>query len=266
MNIQKIRSVIIIIVIIFLSGSGHADAQTLRFSYKQYINDKGDTLRYRMLTPDYDTLRKYPMVIFLHGAGERGDDNELQLKWGVLNFSSDEEMARHPSFVLVPQCPKNLDWANFTRYKGSTEMQLNPEPAKPMALLMELVHQLMKKFPIDTNRIYITGLSMGGYGTYDAIERYPDLFAAAVPVCGGGDTSRVSVIAHIPIWIFHGAEDAGVNPLEAIEMMEAIKKAGGHPGLTLYPEVGHFAWLGAYTDPLMIEWLYRQHKQGKDPD
>jgi predicted peptidase len=114
--------------------------------------------------------------------------------------------------------------------------------------------------PVDTNRIYITGLSMGGFGTYDAIERYPGLFAAAVPVCGGGDITKVSAIVHLPIWIFHGAEDPAVNPSYALDMLAALTKAGAHPGLTQYPEVGHFSWLGAYSDPLMMEWLFRQHK------
>jgi predicted peptidase len=139
-------------------------------------------------------------------------------------------------------------------------MKLQQNPSKPMELLIELIQQSIKKMPVDTNRIYVTGLSMGGFGTYDAIERYPHLFAAAVPVCGGGDVSRAASIAHIPIWIFHGAEDAAVNPVYSLNMLEALTKAGAHPGFTQYPEVGHFSWLGAYSDPLMLEWLFRQRK------
>ena len=129
-----------------------------------------------------------------------------------------------------------------------------------MKLLIELIQQVIKKLPVDTNRIYITGLSMGGFGTYDAIERYPHLFAAAVPVCGGGDVSCAATIVHIPIWIFHGAEDAAVNPVHSLNMLGALTKAGAHPGFTQYPEVGHFSWLGAYNDELMMEWLFRQRK------
>ena len=129
-----------------------------------------------------------------------------------------------------------------------------------MALLIGLIHQLIKTMPVDSNRIYITGLSMGGYGTYDAIERYPNLFAAAVPVCGGGDVSKVASIKHIPIWIVHGAEDPAVNPVYSLEMLHALTTAGAHPGFTQYPEVGHFSWLGAYSDPLIMEWLFRQRK------
>jgi predicted peptidase len=101
---------------------------------------------------------------------------------------------------------------------------------------------------------------MGGFGVYDAIMRYPNLFAAAIPVCGGGDSSKASSIAHIPIWIFHGAEDGAVSAQYSFDMLNALQKAGADPGFTLYPSVGHFSWLGAYTDQPMIEWLYRQHK------
>jgi predicted peptidase len=227
-----------------------------RFSSNKYGNDKGDTLLYRQLYPDSDTLRRYPLLIFLHGSGERGNDNEAQLKWGVTNFATDENMIHHPAFVIAPQCPQNTSWSNFSR----SDMKLQSTPTKPMELLIGLIHQLVKTQRIDSNRIYITGLSMGGYGTYDAIERYPHLFAAAVPVCGGGDASRAASIAHLPIWIFHGAEDPAVNPIYSLDMLQALTKAGAHPGFTQYPEVGHFSWLGAYSDPLMIEWLFRQHK------
>ena len=233
--------------------------QSSRFSVNKFI-DKGDTLLYRLLFPDSDTLRKYPLVIFLHGSGERGNDNEAQLKWGVMNFATDQNMMLHPAIVIAPQCPEKSSWSNITFDRNNLDAKLKPEPAKPMELLIGLIKQLSKSMPVDTNRIYITGLSMGGFGTYDAIERYPHLFAAAVPVCGGGDVSRASSIAHIPIWIFHGSEDPAVNPGFSLNMLQALTKAGAHPGFTQYPEVGHFSWLGAYSDQQMMEWLFRQHK------
>lgn len=260
MNFKKISSFSLIVFIIFLTGIKSVHAQIARFSFEKYDNKKGDTLIYRLLNPDYDTIRKYPLVIFLHGSGERGNDNEAQLKWGVMNFATDQSMAMHPTYVIAPQCPQNLQWSNFSNDKNSSKLLLKPVPSQPMVLLIELINTIIKKLPIDTNRIYITGLSMGGYGTYDAIERYPGLFAAAVPVCGGGDTTKASSIAKLPIWIFHGAEDAAVNPLLSLDMLQALTKAGAHPGFTQYPEVGHFSWLAAYSDPLMIEWLFRQHK------
>src|SRR5438046_3326825 len=151
-------------------------------------------------------------------------------------------MTMNPPIVIVPQCTVGMTWSNFTRANNNRVMTLQPDPSKPMELVIELIHQLMKKAPVDTNRIYITGLSMGGFGTFDAIERYPNLFAAAIPVCGGGDVSKAAIIAHIPIWDIHGAEDASVNPAYSWTMMEALIKAGAHPGFTQYPEVGHFSW------------------------
>lgn len=236
-------------------------SQSQLFSLQKYISKSNDTLNYRQLVPDADTVRKYPLVVFLHGSGERGSDNESQLKWGVLNFATDKIMLAHPAIVIAPQCPEHMGWANVSNDKGSRQLHLLALPSRPMELLMELIQKVKTSLPIDTNRIYITGLSMGGYGTYDAIERYPNLFAAAVPVCGGGDVSKAPLIAHIPIWIFHGAEDPNVSPLFSLDMVDALTRAGAHPGFTQYPEVGHFSWLGAYSDPQMIEWLFRQHKQ-----
>ena len=251
----------VLILTFFCLGFIHSGyAQSSLFSSEKFTNGKGDTLKYRQLFPDYDTIRKFPLVIFLHGSGERGNDNEAQLKWGVKNFASDQNMQLHPAFVIAPQCPENLSWGNFSNSKNSTNILLQKSPSKPMELLIELIHELVKKLPVDTNRIYITGLSMGGFGTFDAIERFPNLFAAAVPVCGGGDTSIAASIKNIPIWIFHGAEDPAVNPAFSLNMIQALTKAGAHPGYTQYPEVGHFSWIAAYSDPLMIEWLFRQHK------
>jgi predicted peptidase len=245
--------------LVCFTAANLAQAQPSRFSRENYI-EKGDTLYYRMLFPDASRGRKYPLVIFLHGSGERGSDNDAQLKWGVMNFATDQNMLAHPAIVIAPQCPEHQTWSSVTSNKDRTEMTLNVEPSKSMRLLIGLIRQLEMTMPLDTNRIYITGLSMGGYGTYDALERYPNLFAAAVPVCGAGDTSRAASIAHIPMWIFLGAEDPAVNPLNGLAMLEALTHAGAHPGFTQYPEVGHFSWLGAYSDPLMMEWLFRQHK------
>jgi predicted peptidase len=252
---KNLKLPVLFLLFVFSCIAQFSVAQPSRFSVEKYISGQ-DTLLYRQLYPDADTMRKYPLVIFLHGSGERGHDNEAQLKWGVMNFATDQNMVLHPALVIAPQCPEKGGWSNFSR--GDMKMQSTPN--KPMQLLIELIHKLIKTMPVDSNRIYITGLSMGGFGTYDAIERYPNLFAAAVPVCGAGDTSKASLIKHLPIWIFHGAEDPAVNPKYSLEMFEALTRAGAHPGFTQLPETGHFSWLAAYSDALMMEWLFRQHK------
>lgn len=250
-------SLLALMPVLFCFGSmTNSFSQTSLFSYEKYVNAKGETLNYRQLVSDYDPINKYPLVIFLHGSGERGNDNEAQLKWGVLNFASDQNMKIHPSIIIAPQCPENMGWDNFSE----KDMSIQPSPSMPMKLLKELIDEVISKLPVDTNRIYITGLSMGGFGTYDAITRYPELFAAAVPVCGGGDVTKAQSIAHIPIWIFHGALDGAVNPVLAQNMVESLTKAGAHPGYTQYPETGHFSWIAAYSDTMMMEWLFSQHK------
>jgi len=258
---KNLTSTLFIAICLFISSV--ANAQPSRFSSEHFISEKGDTLNYRLLFPDSDPLRKYPLVIFLHGSGERGSDNDAQLKWGAMSFATDEMMSMYPAFVIAPQCPAGMTWSNVNRTNNNRLITLQPNPSKPMELVIALVQQIIKKAPIDTNRIYITGLSMGGYGTFDAIERYPDLFAAAMPVCGGGDTSKAASIAHIPMWIVHGSEDATVNPLNSVDMLQALMNAGAHPGFSMYPETGHFSWLAAYNNKLAIEWMFRQRKNNK---
>lgn len=260
MRLAKFNPLVIIFILMFFMVKHELKAQASLFSYEKFTNGKGDTLKYRQLFPDYNPQRKLPLVIFLHGAGERGNDNEAQLKWGVPNFATDQNMQLHPAFVIAPQCPKNASWANITRDANGSGIQMAKTATKQMELLIALIQEFSKKFPVDTNRIYITGLSMGGFGTFDAIERYPNLFAAAVPVCGGGDISKASSIKHIPIWIFHGAQDATVSPSLSLSMVDALTKSGAKPGYTQYPEVGHFSWIAAYSDHLMMDWLFRQHK------
>ncbi len=205
-----------------LNAEPACSQSSARFSNNVYKNNQGDSLLYRQLFPDADTFRRYPLVIFLHGSGERGNDNEAQLKWGVANFATDENMMRHPAFVIAPQCPQNQQWSNFS--PDGYEVAI--DGLKADGAIDRLDPSNDKDPAIDSNRIYITGLSMGGYGTYDAIERYPSLFAAAVPVCGGGDVSKAPSIAHIPIWIYHGADDPAVSPIYSARYAASADQSG----------------------------------------
>lgn len=247
-----------LVLFVFLLTATDSFCQVSLFSPMKYSNGKGDTLNYRFLFPDVDPLRKYPLVIFLHGSGERGNDNVSQLKWGVSNFATDYNLKLYKPFVIAPQCPNGKTWNNYS--SDLEKLKYNDTASKISDLLLGLIDSTIKKFAIDTNRIYITGLSMGGIGTFDLITRRPRLFAAAAPVCGAGDTSKAEVIKHIPIWIFHGAEDAAVNAKYSLDMVNALTKAGAHPGFTQYPEVGHFSWIAAYSDPMFMDWLFRQSK------
>ena len=253
----------LLILLIGLVFTGQAAwAQTMRFNAQQYVNEEGDTLNYRIAFPDFSASERYPLVIFLHGGGERGNDNVSQLKWGVQNFATDEALMKYKAIVLAPQSPSDGRWSNFEgQFRDSDQpLRLADTPSKPLQMTMEVVDQLIENFSVDTSRIYITGMSMGGFGTWDAIARWPDRFAAAVPVCGGGDPSTAKRIAHIPIWVTHGADDPTVPPELSREMVNALRKAGAKPGYTEYPAVGHFSWLQTYTDENIMAWLFSQRK------
>ena len=248
---------LLLLIFFCVVSTPNSFSQSSRFGYGEHINTEGDTLKYRQLISDYDSKSKYPLVVFLHGSGERGEDNESQLKWGVMNFATNDIMKKYRPIVIAPQCPKGMSWGNFS-YE---DMSLKPMPSKPMSLLIELINKTIEIMPVDSNRIYITGLSMGGFGTFDAISRHPDLFAAAVPVCGGGDISKASAIAHIPIWIFHGSLDDAVPSELSFKMVDALTKAGAHIGYTQYPEAGHFSWIAAYSDTMMMDWMFKKYKK-----
>lgn len=220
--------------------------------FEKHTFTKGDEkLNYRMMTPaKVEDKKTYPLVIFLHGAGERGDDNAAQLKHGVAEFAKAATRKKHPCYLIAPQCPPKTGWAPFGKTKAA--------PAG--ALVVELVEKLCKELPIDKKRIYITGLSMGGFGSWNLMAKHPDLFAAGVPICGGGDVKTAEKLAKIPIWAFHGDEDKAVKVDLSRGMIKAIEKAGGKPKYTEYKGVGHDSWTQTYKNAEVIDWLFEQKK------
>lgn len=241
------------------SAAGAADLKDL-LEKRTFEDDKGGKLLYRLMKPEkIDAEKKYPLVIFLHGAGERGDDNTKQLVHGIKEFAKDENRKKYPCFLIAPQCPSNQSWASIRRTNNSPE--LAAEASAPLRLTLGLIDSLLKESPIDPDRIYITGLSMGGYGTWDALARRPDFFAAAAPVCGGGDVKIAEKIKNVPIWVFHGDKDTAVPVARSREMVEALRKAGGEPGYTEYPGVAHDSWNPAYADAQLHKWLFAQKRK-----
>jgi predicted peptidase len=178
-------------------------------------------------------------------------------------FAADEIMDKYPAFVVAPQCPDGKQWVDVSWSADSHTMP--KEPAEPLRQSLDLIAALQKEFAIDKSRIYVTGLSMGGFGAWDAIQRRPEFFAAAVPVCGGGDAALAEKnsekIKDVPVWAFHGAEDGAVKPKRSRDMIAALKKAGGSPKYTEYEKVGHNSWEKAYVDAKMYEWLFAQKKE-----
>lgn len=228
-----------------------------KFEARTFTGANGETLGYRLFKPaNYDAKQKYPLVLFLHGAGERGSNNVMQLKHGMKIFASDAFQAKHPCFIVAPQVPQNEKWSNVNWAELTNA--LPAEPSRNMVLAMSALDALQKEFSVDAQRLYITGISMGGYGTWDAISRWPDRFAAAAPICGGGDMAQASRLTKLPIWCFHGDKDTAVPVLRSRNMIEAIKAAGGNPKYTEYPGVGHNSWDKAYSDPELYDWMFAQ--------
>lgn len=242
----------ILILLIFISRLVPAQSNDL-FDKLFYVNQK-DTLPYRLLKPvNPGAENRFPLVIYLHGSGERGKDNESHLKFITDLVLDPKYRGKYPCYVLAPQCPKNELWANYNKDGSQSK-----NPTRPAKMVIELIQKISREFPIDTTRIYITGLSMGGYGIWDLIARMPNKFAAAVPICGGGDPKTASRIKHIPLWAFHGAKDDRVPPKLSRTMIRALQDAGGHPGYTEYPDVEHNSWIQAYHEPHLLPWLFNQ--------
>lgn len=214
---------------------------------------------YRLLKPlQTGGSEQFPLVIFLHGAGERGADNEAQIRHIAGLFLDPEHRSGYPCFVLAPQCPKGQLWA-----KHNDDGSMTRDPTRVMQLTMALIDEIVGAFPIDQSRIYVTGVSMGGFGTWDLMARQPARFSAAVPVCGGGDEKIAGIVSRIPVWAFHGALDKVVLPRSSRSMIAAMRNAGGDPEYTEYPDVAHNCWIKAYQEPQLLPWLFKQSLRGE---
>ena len=229
------------------------------YEARKFAGPDGKALGYRLLKPlDYDATKKYPLVLFLHGAGERGDDNASQLKHGAPLFIQPDVREKYACFVVAPQCPAEQKWADID---WSSDTPTQPEKvSESMGLTLAAIEGLQKEFSIDGDRLYVTGLSMGGYGTWDLVTRFPDKWAAAAPICGGGDKTKAALAKAVPIWAFHGVEDPAVKLVRTTEMIDAIEAAGGHPLYSEYPYVTHDSWTTAYQEAEFLPWLFAQRR------
>ena len=235
-------------------------AEKPAFQALEFKASSGKTLRYRLLEPPSGKAgRKAPLVIFLHGVGERGSDNRRQLANGVREFFlKADHREKFPCFALVPQCPRDDFWVK-TRWNAESMTQA-PKPTGATSAVLELAARLIRERPVDADRVYVMGLSMGGYGTWDLITRKPKLFAAAVPICGGGDESKALRAKGVAVWAFHGERDGVVKPHRSKKMVAAIRSAGGKAKLTTYPGVGHGAWGPALREPALMAWMFAQKR------
>ncbi len=184
--------------------------------------------------------QNYALVLFLHGAGERGTDLTKVLKHGPPKLAESKDF---PCIIVSPQCAEGQRWE--------------------AAALSQLLNQVERELRVDPNRIYVTGLSMGGYGTWNLIAAEPNRFAAAAPICGGGQPDTAEKIKHLPIWVFHGTDDKAVPHSASEAMVKALKEAGSNVRFTSYQGVGHDSWTATYNDPVFWEWLLSQERKSK---
>lgn len=197
------------------------------------VSRKVDTEYLVYLPEDYTHAKSWPLMLFLHGAGERGDDINRVKIHGPMKLV--EQGKQFPFIIVAPQCPKDQWW--------------------DLDALGSLLDRIESEYSVDADRIYVTGLSMGGYGTWKLALQYPDRFAAIVPICGGGTRGVANRIKHLPIWVFHGDADEVVSIDESRKMVDALKAVGGNVTFTVYPGVGHDSWTQTYDNPELYEWL-----------
>ena len=219
------------------------------FESRTYVNSKGDTLFYHLLKPlNFDPAKKYPLVVSLPYGGQPATDKIRQMEGAVAAevLSTDINRANYPAFLFIPNCPPGSGWGGIPNYPSVD------------SLVYQAISSLDKEPGIDVKRRYVTGLSRGGYGAWHFICTRPDMFAAAIPVCGGDDPKLASRIVNIPVWAFHGAQDRNVPVSGSRDMIKAMKKAGGNPRYTEYPNEGHNIWNQVSITPGLWDWLFAQ--------
>ena len=233
---------------------------------KEVFQKEGKELPYRILSPQkMEPGAKYPLLVFLHGSGERGTDNELQLKHGGELFLRDSIRSKFPAYVVFPKCRENFSWNNtqYAQIAGTTICQF-PKEQKPnlhLELLEGLIEKLRNEFAIDKHRLYIGGLSNGGMGTFEMVRRNPNMFAAAFPICGGANPQIAEQISSPAWWIFHGLEDDVILARYSEKIGKALKETGADTNLSLYEGVKHDSWTNAFAEPNLLPWLFSHKKE-----
>ena len=224
------------------------------------FNIKNQSLNYRILFPkNFDKNKSYPLILFLHGIGERGDDNKLQLKYVDKVFLNENNYNNYESVVIFPQAPLDDNWSSRLLTKNEIRQVFpeNENPTKSLKLVIKLMDSLINEDFIDNKRVYLSGLSNGAMGSFELLKNRPNMFASAVLICGGGNPEWAREFAKTtPVWVAHGSDDDVVLPELSINMVNAIIKYGGSPKFSLYDNVKHDSWFKVFNDPEYLEWMF----------
>jgi predicted peptidase len=222
--------------------------------------DEPVTFAYRLLRPARpDPGKTYPVVLFLHGAGERGTDNAKQLAYLPTWLAEPALREKYPCFVVAPQCRADHRWVEVA-WSDAESTPPAPEMTADLAAAVAALDEVAALEAADADRVFLTGLSMGGFGAWDLAARMPERFAAVLPICGGGHEATAPRLVGLPIWCFHGADDRVVVPERSRRMIEAVKAAGGTPRYSELAGVAHDSWTPAYRDPAVLDWLFSQRR------
>ena len=248
----------LLLIIVFLMFS-NSNSQDLELFEKETFEFEKETLSYRILKPlNYNSNKQYPVHLFLHGAGERGNDNVSQLVHGGKLFLKKENREQYNSWVIFPQAQKNDWWG----YKDPYKFDYNVKESKAMSLVVKLMDDFTQRKDVNPNKVFVSGVSMGGMGTFVSLNLRPEMFAAATPICGDGDPSLVSNYSKkVPVWIFHGSDDTVVSPKKSLKMAKAIIENGGSPKITFYENVGHDSWNNAFAEKNFLKWIHSKSKK-----
>lgn len=284
----------LVLLLLLLTGTAHAEntENYTRLFTPGRMRENDFMLRYQLYAPEnIQEGERYPLILFFHGVDERGVDNQKQLTTASMipHYFTGDNPEQYPCFILAPQCPPGQMWtiANGEHNAASSDFRMDQYPiTRGLSLTMQVLEEVCKQYPVDRDRLYVTGISMGGYAVWDLITRYPDVFAAAVPICGGCDSTRAAEIASIPIRCYHGARDRTINPDGSRNMFDAMM-ALGTPAVKYrvaadgsiggvqtnlddpsqatylyyeYAALEHACWDQAYGDPAWLAWLFAQTK------
>jgi len=256
---QRDRSIVMALCVALafapLASFANDDAILDGFVAREYRSGTGVKLPYRLYAPgSAERDQALPLIVYLHGSGGAGTDNLKQISGGNAPgthlWIEPAVQERHPAFVLAPQIPRTSTWYSP-----------GDEPLPHVAALLELLDQLRSELRIDMHRVYVVGQSLGGFGVWDLIARRPDLFAAAVPLCGGGDTKRILSARDVAVWAFHGAQDATIPASHSREMVAALRTINSSVRYTEYPDVGHDVWTRAFGERDLPEWMFAQRRR-----